>query len=153
MIKVPFWLHPKSYKLSKGTYSYTKAKIEYEVNPGFERKIALLDLELDYNRIDKKEHEKQKLLLDYEIKDTQGKLLPFTYNETIRELCDNITIEFEILITVYLEMIFGWHKLLYLSENDDTNFKLDLTKGARQPLFSFVQYKYALEANWYSKSF
>jgi hypothetical protein len=39
---------------------------------------------------------------------------------------------FEILLTIYLEMLFGWYKLLYLIENElnenPTEFKLDLSK-------------------------
>ena len=69
-----------------------------------------------------------KLLLDDEI-DGIGNLLTFTNDEHLTDLCDKITLEFEILITIYLEMIFGWYKLLYLTENDDVaNFKVDLNQ-------------------------
>ena len=68
-----------------------------------------------------------KLLVDDKV--DKGNLLSFTDDETVKDICDKVAVEFEILITIYLEMIFGWFKLLYLTENNNiNNFKLDLSQ-------------------------
>ena len=66
MVKVPFWAHPKSWRLSRGTYSYSKARVEYEYSDSYEKKLALLNLELDYNRKTLADHTTEKFKLDYE---------------------------------------------------------------------------------------
>lgn len=69
-----------------------------------------------------------KLLIEDELKEIkQGQLIGFLDNSYCNDKLEALTVEFEILITIYMEMIIGWYKLLYLMENtDDTQFKLNL---------------------------
>ena len=70
-----------------------------------------------------------RLLVDGDLKEIRGQLLTFTEDENITNNVEKVIIEFEILITIYMEMIFGWYKLLYLMENDDPKkFIVDLSK-------------------------
>ena len=70
-----------------------------------------------------------KLLVDDDfVKIENGQLLGFLQEGQINDKLEATTIGFEILITIYMEMVINWYKLLYIMEySDDTNFKLDLT--------------------------
>jgi hypothetical protein len=72
-----------------------------------------------------------KLLVDenfVDLGENKGQLIGFLEQGEINDKLEATAIEFEILITIYLEMVIGWYKLLYLMENPDgPEFKLDLT--------------------------
>jgi hypothetical protein len=69
---------------------------------------------------------------DYE-KITNGKLLVFDNIDNINDLTleEQTENKFQILLTVYFELIFGWYKLLHLMQNEMDNtfndFKPDLS--------------------------
>ena len=71
-----------------------------------------------------------KLLVDDDFAKTEnGQLLGFLQEGQINDKLEATTIGFEILITIYMQMVVNWYKLLYLmetSDNDDKNFKLNL---------------------------
>jgi hypothetical protein len=79
-----------------------------------------------------------KLLVDEKVIDIkQGQLIGFLDQGEINDKLEATTIEFEILITIYLEMIIGWYKLLYLMENPDgPEFKLNLDNIAVDDLIN-----------------
>jgi len=69
-----------------------------------------------------------KLLIEDELKEIkQGQLIGWLENSYCSNKLEALIVEFEILITIYMEMVIGWYKLLYLMENtDDKEFKLNL---------------------------
>lgn len=69
-----------------------------------------------------------KLLIEEELKEIkQGQLIGFLDESYCTNKLEALTVEFEILITIYMEMVIGWYKLLYLMENtDEKQFKLNL---------------------------
>jgi len=72
-----------------------------------------------------------KLLIDEKIVDIeQGRLIGYLQDGEINDRFEAVTIEFEILITIYLEMVIGWYKLLYHMEYPEcsktSEFKLNL---------------------------
>ena len=77
-----------------------------------------------------------KLLVDDKFVDIKkGQLIGYLQDGEINDKLEAKTIEFEILITIYMEMIIGWYKLLYLMENPDgPEFKLDLTNIKEEDL-------------------
>ena len=70
-----------------------------------------------------------RLLVDDDfVKTENGQLLGFLQEGQINDKLEATTIGFEILITIYMEMVINWYKLLYIMEtSDDKGFKLDLT--------------------------
>lgn len=70
-----------------------------------------------------------RLLIDDDVNDYAGVLLPFvtgdnnTTNDSIRY--DNLADQFQILITIYMEMLFGMLKINHINSYIDTNGDLD----------------------------
>jgi hypothetical protein len=77
-----------------------------------------------------------RLLVDDEIKNDKNikqLLTSIDLNEELNpDIFNKEAYLFEILLTVYLEMLFGWYKLLYLMENEEKgnpeHFKLNLAE-------------------------
>ena len=84
-----------------------------------------------------------RLLVDDDFAKTEnGQLLGFLQEGQINDKLEATTIGFEILITIYMEMVINWYKLLYIMEtSDDKGFKLDLTNVTIDDLKKFVENK------------
>jgi len=72
------------------------------------------------------------LLTDDECENIKNGKILFFSNESSLNLEEQTENKFQILLTIYFELIFGWYKLLHLMKNEmnrtEDEFKPDLTK-------------------------
>jgi len=82
-----------------------------------------------------------KLLLD----DTKTDILSAnlqTFTDTDDEADDPITFSFEVMITIFMELVFGILKLNHYAENADQEFEPDFTKHNLEDILPLLKHKF-----------